>query len=232
VRHGKSHFPNRCQVFPNAGVVNIPAQVLRNLIAKTGFAIANEESATRSMAVDDDQAESITWWPLTASVAHVSVLEKSSMGGFRRDERSDPKEGTGRVLKSLLDSTDVESIEFAKEVDALLPHRPRLLILAPVTGQFPNFEAVLPKDNSKSINLHGDEFRFRDCPRGAVCRRTLTRVRLSGKRRVEISASSSETGEIRRLIENDTRRNADHAASGAHTSSTRSRRPRRVKAGN
>src|SRR5207237_140091 len=37
------HHPS-LPVFPTAGVVKIPAQVLRSMIAKTGFAIANEES--------------------------------------------------------------------------------------------------------------------------------------------------------------------------------------------
>src|ERR1700756_5139846 len=39
----KSNFPS-LPVFPTAGVVKIPAQVLRAMIAKTGFAIASEET--------------------------------------------------------------------------------------------------------------------------------------------------------------------------------------------
>src|SRR5436305_8875206 len=39
----RSNFPG-LPPFPNAGVVNVPAQALRGMIAKTGFAIANEES--------------------------------------------------------------------------------------------------------------------------------------------------------------------------------------------
>src|SRR5207302_1722727 len=39
----KSNFPS-LPAFPTAGVVKIPAQVLRGLIARTGFAISNEES--------------------------------------------------------------------------------------------------------------------------------------------------------------------------------------------
>src|SRR3982751_1036470 len=39
----KSNFPS-LPVFPTAGVVSIPAQILRGLIARTGFAISNEES--------------------------------------------------------------------------------------------------------------------------------------------------------------------------------------------
>src|SRR5712671_2030942 len=39
----RSNFPS-LPAFPTAGVVKIPAQVLRGMIARTGFAIANEES--------------------------------------------------------------------------------------------------------------------------------------------------------------------------------------------
>src|SRR5579883_1057428 len=39
----KSNFPS-LPAFPTAGVVKIPAQVLRGLIARTGFAISSEES--------------------------------------------------------------------------------------------------------------------------------------------------------------------------------------------
>ena len=55
-------------------------------------------------------------------------------------------------LKSLLDATDAEEIEFAKDESTLYFRiGPRLLTSRQLTGQFPNFEAVLPKDNSKSI---------------------------------------------------------------------------------
>lgn len=61
-------------------------------------------------------------------------------------------------LKSLLDSTDAETIQFAKD-DSTLYFRigARLLTSRQLTGQFPNFEAVLPKDNSKIVPLNSDE---------------------------------------------------------------------------
>ena len=63
-------------------------------------------------------------------------------------------------LRALVDSagSDVEMIEFAKDESTLFFRiGPRLLTSRQLTGQFPNYEAVLPKDNSKSIALHGDE---------------------------------------------------------------------------
>ena len=58
-------------------------------------------------------------------------------------------------LKSLLDShgdNEVETIDFAKDESTLFFRvGPRLLTSRQLTGQFPNYEAVLPKDISKSI---------------------------------------------------------------------------------
>src|SRR5207245_4906303 len=62
-------------------------------------------------------------------------------------------------LESLLDSTEAEVVEFAKDESTLFFRiGPRLLTSRQLTGQFPNYEAVLLKDNNKSITLHGEEF--------------------------------------------------------------------------
>src|SRR6266446_8997275 len=61
-------------------------------------------------------------------------------------------------LKSLVDSTDVETIDFAKDESTLFFRiGPRLLTSRQLTGQFPNFEAVLPKDNNRSVTLPGND---------------------------------------------------------------------------
>src|SRR6202041_3798254 len=61
-------------------------------------------------------------------------------------------------LKSLLDSTEAEEIEFAKDESTLFFRiGSRLLTSRQLTGQFPNFEAVLPKDNNKSIVLNNSD---------------------------------------------------------------------------
>ena len=74
-------------------------------------------------------------------------------------------------LKSLLDSTDAETIEFAKDESTLFFRiGPRLLTSRQLTGQFPNFEAVLPKEITKSVSVQGDELGSCDCARCAVRR--------------------------------------------------------------
>jgi len=100
-------------------------------------------------------------------------------------------------LNSLLQNTDADVIEFAKDESTLFFRiGQRLLTSRQLTGQFPNFEAVLPKDNNKSVTVRRDEFsndiqrvaQFADERSGAI------RVRLE-KNELKVSSSSTEAGE-------------------------------------
>ncbi len=168
----KSNFPS-LPAFPTAGIVTIPAQVLRGLIARTGFAISNEESR----------------YTLNGALM---LLKPESITMVATDE-----------LKSLLDSTDAENIEFAKD-DSTLFFRigSRLLTSRQLTGQFPNFEAVLPKDNSKVVPLNSDELNsaILRVAQFADERSRAVRLRLE-KGELKLSASSTEAGESEDSIE-------------------------------
>jgi DNA polymerase III subunit beta len=201
----KANFPT-LPVFPNAGVVKIPAQVLRNLIAKTGFAIANEESRyTLNGGLMMIKPESITMVATDGHrLAHVERSGEKFEGVSGEMKTLIPKKAMDE-LKSLLDSTDVESIDFAKDESTLYFRiGPRLLTSRQLTGQFPNFEAVLPKDNSKSINLHGDELgsAIARVAQFADERSRAVRLKLENGE-LKLSASSSETGESEDSIETD-----------------------------
>src|SRR4029077_2707339 len=109
-------------------------------------------------------------------------------------------------LRVLVDAAeDVETIEFAKDESTLFFRiGPRLLTLRQLTGQFPNYEAVLPKDNSKSINLHGDELAaaISRVAQFADERSRAVKIRLE-KGELKLSASSTETGESEDSLEID-----------------------------
>jgi DNA polymerase-3 subunit beta len=180
----KSNFPS-LPAFPTAGVVKIPGQVLRGLIARTGFAISSEESRyTLNGALMLLKPESITMVATDGHrLAHCERSGEKFEGVSGEMKTLVPKKAMDE-LKSLLDSTDAETVEFAKD-DSTLFFRigSRLLTSRQLTGQFPNFEAVLPKDNSKSITLNsGSELRHP--PRSPVRRRALARgAHEAGKRR-------------------------------------------------
>jgi len=106
-------------------------------------------------------------------------------------------------LNSLLANDDSEFVEFAKD-DTTLFFRigNRLLTSRQLTGQFPNYEAVLPKDNSKSVVVLCDEIsgaiqrvaQFADERSGAI------RLRLD-KNELKVSSSSTEAGESEDSLE-------------------------------
>jgi DNA polymerase-3 subunit beta len=201
----KSNFPS-LPTFPTAGVVKIPAQVLRSMIAKTGFAIASEESRyTLNGALMVLKPESIT---MVATDGHrLSHIERAGtkFEGVSGEMKTLVPKKAMDELKSLLDSTDAEEIEFAKDESTLYFRiGNRLLTSRQLTGQFPNFEAVLPKDNTKSIAVHGDELgqAISRVAQFADERSRAVKMRLE-KGELKLSASSTEMGESEDTIEID-----------------------------
>ena len=103
-------------------------------------------------------------------LAHVEQARREVRRRLRRDEDPVPKKAMDE-LKSLLDSTDAETIDFAKDESTLFFRiGQRLLTSRQLTGQFPNFEAVLPRDNTKSVSVQGDDLGAAIAARRAVCR--------------------------------------------------------------
>jgi DNA polymerase-3 subunit beta len=203
----RSNFPS-LPVFPTAGVVKIPAQVLRAMIARTGFAIANEESRyTLNGALMVLKPESITMVATDGHrLAHVERNGEKFEGVSGELKTLVPKKAMDE-LKALVDSapSDVETIEFAKDESTLFFRiGNRLLTSRQLTGQFPNFEAVLPKDNNKSIPLHGDDLAaaISRVAQFADERSRAVRLKLE-KGELKLSASSAETGESEDSLETD-----------------------------
>jgi len=106
-------------------------------------------------------------------------------------------------LKTLLDSTDAETIDFAKDESTLFFRiGQRLLTSRQLTGQFPNYEAVLPKEITKSVTVQGDELgsAIARVAQFADERSRAVRLKLE-KGELKLSASSTEAGESEDSIE-------------------------------
>src|SRR5207247_2949692 len=80
----------------------------------------------------------------------------------------------------------------------------RLLISRILTGQFPNYEAVLPRDNNKHVVIERGELTdaVRRVSQLADQRSHAVKLSISGEG-VEISASSPEYGEAKESIEKE-----------------------------
>jgi DNA polymerase III subunit beta len=198
----RANFP-ALPTFPTESSIQIPAQVLRNLIAKTIFAISNEESRyTLNGALLVLKPESIT---MVATDGHRLAYIEQGSSRF-------PVSGEMRVLvpkkamaelSTLLSVTDSPVVEFAKDESTLFFRvGGRLLTSRQLTGQFPNYEAVLPKDNNKSVTVHCEELSaaIQRVAQFADERSNAIRMRLE-KNELKVSSSNTETGESEDSIE-------------------------------
>jgi DNA polymerase III subunit beta len=198
----RANFPSLPN-FPTADVVKIPAPVLRTMIAKTIFAISNEESRyTLNGALMVLKPESITMVATDGHrLAHIEGTAKFE-GVSGEMKTLVPKKAMAE-LNSLLQADGLEIVDFAKDESTLFFRAGgRLLTSRQLTGQFPNYEAVLPRDNTKSVTVRCEDIasaiqrvaQFADERSGAI------RLKLD-KDEIKISSSSTETGESEDSIE-------------------------------
>ena len=190
--------------FPSISVTSIPLVSLRTLIARTIFAISNEESRyTLNGALLVLKAESLA---MIATDGHrLSFVEKpgESLEGISGEKRVLIPRKALQELQGLLSNTDVEKVEFADDEHTLffrVGHR--TLSTRRLSGQFPNYEAVMPRDNTKFAVVRSSELssaiqrvaQFADERSGAI------RLRLEGNE-LKISSQSTESGESEDTID-------------------------------
>jgi DNA polymerase-3 subunit beta len=190
--------------FPSVAATSIPLIALKTLIARTIFAISNEESRyTLNGALLVIKAESLA---MVATDGHrLSFVEKpnENLEGISGEKRVLIPRKALQELQQLLSNTDVDKVEFADDEHTLffrIGHR--TLSTRKLSGQFPNFEAVMPRDNTKFAVVRCSELsaaiqrvaQFADERSGAV------RLRLEGNE-LKISANSTESGESEDTID-------------------------------
>src|SRR4029079_11759555 len=129
--------------FPTVAATSIAVAALRTLIARTIFAISNEESRyTLNGALLVLKAESIA---MVATDGHrLSFVEKpgEAMEGISGEKRVLIPRKALQELQGLLVNTDAEKVDFADDEHTLffkVGHR--TLSTRRLSGQFPNYEA-------------------------------------------------------------------------------------------
>ena len=198
----RANFP-ALPLFPAESAIQLPAPVLRQLIAKTIFSISNEESRyTLNGALMVLKPESLTMVATDGHrLAHIEHANtKLPVNGELRVLV--PKKAMAE-LSTLLNSSDAQIVEFAKDESTLFFRiGGRLLTSRQLTGQFPNYEAVLPRDNNKSITVHCDELSsaIQRVAQFADERSNAIRLRVE-KNELKVSSSNTETGESEDSIE-------------------------------
>jgi DNA polymerase-3 subunit beta len=168
IKCGRSHtkmvgmpwdrFPQITE-FPATDGHVISAPAIANLIAKTFFAISAEESRyTLSGALLVLKPESIA---MAATDGHrIALIEKLgetfSVAGEVRTLL--PRKACALVA-SLIGSSNVETIEFASDEQTIFFRIGEWTMTSRrLVGQFPNYAAVIPKDNDICIRVRTAEF--------------------------------------------------------------------------
>lgn len=200
----KDNFPS-LPAFPQA-LVKIPTKLLSDVIGKTTFAISLEESRyTLNGALLVIKPSSIT---MVATDGHRLAMVETDhkFDGFSAETRVlVPKKAMTEIQRLSAESSDEGVAEFGQDESHLFfQFGPRLLTSRKLTGQFPNYEAVLPRDANKTVVIERGELQgaLRRVSQLADPRSRAVKFLLS-KEGVEISASSPEYGEAKEAIEKE-----------------------------
>jgi DNA polymerase-3 subunit beta len=199
----RANFP-QVPEFPASGAFKLSVASLENMISKTIFAISNEESRyTLNGALLVLKAESMAMVATDGHrLAHIEKLGESLAGVSGEKKTLIPRKALSELL-SLLNSTEAESLDFADDEQTLFFRvGGRVLTSRKLTGQFPNYEAVLPRDNNKFVIVRSEDLmgsiqrvaQFADERSGAI------KIRLE-QNELKLSSSSTDSGESEDTIE-------------------------------
>jgi DNA polymerase-3 subunit beta len=142
-------------------LADLPAGILTKMIARTIFAISSEESRfTLNGALLILKPGSIT---MVATDGHrLSMVENSvELPGVTGSYRALlPRKAMGEIMKLGGDAGEDATIHFSGDDNHLFFELgDRMLLSRKLTGNFPDFERVLPKDHPNSVTLQREEFR-------------------------------------------------------------------------
>jgi DNA polymerase-3 subunit beta len=181
-------------------LAGIPAELFGQMIRRTVFAISNEESRyTLNAGLLILKPETMTMVATDGHrLAHVeSEPAKDGYSGVSGELRVLVPKKAMTELSRLLGDVEGASIQFAKDDNHLFFQiGTRLLISRMLSGQFPNYEAVMPKGNDRRVSLPAEALT------AAVRRVSLfsdershaIRLQLN-KDEVKISSTGADSGE-------------------------------------
>jgi len=184
-------------------VAEIPVGVLASLIGKTIFSISAEESRfTLNGALLQLRDKGML---MVATDGHrLAYVETSvEMEGIQSPYRALlPRKAMGEILKLAAESGADSLVKFAGDENHLFfQFGDRLLISRKLTGTFPDFERVLPKDHKVFVVLGRDEVRaaIERVAQFADERSRAIRMQLCPGE-IKVFSSISETGESEESI--------------------------------
>ncbi|MBK7932837.1 MAG: DNA polymerase III subunit beta [Pyrinomonadaceae bacterium] len=176
--------------------MKLPAAVFNYFIQNTAFAITNEVSrftlSGAKFIVADGSAKMIT-----TDGHRLAYIEKKLTSSSETDamETLIPKKALLELAKVSRDTSS--DISFGEDTNHLyFEMEGRLLISRKLSGQFPNYEMVMPKDNDKCAIFDLDEMRAAVRRVSLMADERNRSIRVTVREgEIELSAKSSEEGE-------------------------------------
>ncbi len=182
----------------------IPPNVFTSMIQKTIFAISSEESRyTLNGALLLMKPDSVA---MVATDGHrLAMVEKQTpVGGLSNELRVlIPKKAMGELHRILPEADAANLVQFSMDESHLFfSVGERLLISRKLTGQFPNYEAVLPRENKKLVELEKDAITAAIRRVALLADERSRAIRLQvDKDKLEVFSSSGEYGEAHETLD-------------------------------
>jgi DNA polymerase-3 subunit beta len=199
VGQARDHFPSTPKT--NRTGLEIPAELLHNLISRTIYAITQEESRYALNGALLLLLEGSL--QMVATDGHRLALAAASLEQAPGDYQlkvNIPKKALNELLK--LTAGSEETLQFAEDENHLffkLGHRQ--LTSRMLSGQFPNYELVLPKNNDKTVPINAEKITqaIRRAALMADERSHAVKFELSSGR-LNITSQSADVGEAKEVI--------------------------------
>ncbi len=198
----KDNFPE-VPSFKSAPM-KLSAEIFNHFIHNTAFAITSEQSrftlSGAKFMIDGNSAKMVTTDGHRLAYIERHLSENSATGTM---DALIPKKALLELVKIARDAKG--EVSFGEDPNHIyFEVNGRLLITRKLSGTFPNYEMVIPKDNDKVVTFDADEMKTA-IRRVALMADERTRsVRLTIKpNEIEIGAQSSEEGEASEKISAD-----------------------------
>ncbi len=179
-------------------IAEIPVKMLASMISRTAFAISLEESRfTLNGALMLLKTDSTTMVATDGHRLAYVEIESPAAGTGKNFRALVPKKAMAEIVKLADESGADSKLLFAGDENHLFfQFGERLLITRKLTGNFPDYDKVLPKENLHLAKLNRDEIRsaIERVSQFADERSRAIRVQFTAGE-VKIFSSSVETGE-------------------------------------
>ncbi|MDX2269262.1 MAG: DNA polymerase III subunit beta [Bryobacter sp.] len=181
----------------------IPAGIFSGMIAKTIFAISNEESRFTlngaQMLIASDKLTMVATDGHRLSLAEYPVEGLGAQGAYKTLL---PKKAMQEILKLSADAEAGSSFTFSGDDNHLFfAIGDRLLISRKLTGNFPDFEKVLPKTQTHRVQLSKEETKSTVQRVSQFSEERSRAIRLQfAEGEMKVFSSMSDTGESEETI--------------------------------